>query len=155
MPQRTAVQAFLCLTRGLRQGAFLPSATRGGTASDRETPSGPPPVPDGQRWAAYLLSPGFGGTAAFFAAAITGGIAWRNSAKDRNQRELAEQRSQWWDRFTWATEKAIDPATSTVGSKVLDALVVPSLATAEDARMAIEISEIIDPPAPNEAEGGE
>ena len=68
----------------------------------------PPPVPDGQWWATYLLSPGFGGTAAFFAAAIAGGIAWRNSAKDRKQRQLAEQRSQWWDRFTWATEKAID-----------------------------------------------
>lgn len=115
----------------------------------------PPPVPDGQWWATYLLSPGFGGTAAFFAAAIAGGIAWRNSAKDRKQRQLAEQRSQWWDRFTWATEKAIDPATSVVGSKVLDALVIPSLATAEDARMAIEISEIVDPPAPTEPEGGE
>jgi hypothetical protein len=115
----------------------------------------PPPVPDGQWWAAWFLSPGFGGTAAFFAAAIAGGIAWRNSAKDRKQRQLAEQRSQWWDRFTWATEKAIDPDTSIVGSKVLDALVVPSLATAEDARMAIEISEIVDPPASTESEGGD
>ena len=114
----------------------------------------PPFVPDGQWWATYLLSPGVGGTAAFAGAAIAGGVAWRNSAKDRKQRQLTDQRSQWWDRFTWATEKAIAPETSVVGMKVLDALVVPSLATAEDARMAIEISEIVDPPVPTEPEGG-
>ncbi len=116
----------------------------------------PPPIPDGQWWATYLTSPGFGGTAAVLAAGIAGGIAWHNSAKDRKLRQLTEQRSQWWDRFTWATEKAIDPKTSVVGSKVLDALVIPSLATEEDARMAIEVSEIIDPPTPAEQpEGGE
>lgn len=110
----------------------------------------PPFVPDGQWWATYLLSPGFGGTAALLGAAIAGGIAWRNSAKDRKQRQVTDQRSQWWDRFTWATEKAIAPETSVVGTKVLNALVVPSLATAEDATMAIEISEIVDPPASTE-----
>ena len=49
-----------------------------------------------------------------------------------------------------------DPKTSVVGLKVLNALVIPSLATEEDARMAIEVSEIIDPPTPAEQpEGGE
>jgi hypothetical protein len=114
----------------------------------------PPPVPDGQWWSSFVLSPGFGGSLAFIAAAIAGGIAWRNSAQDRKQRQSAEQRSQWWDRFTWATEKAIDPDTAVVGIKVLNALVVPGLSTAEDARIAIEISQVVDPPTSTEAENG-
>ncbi|MBQ9917916.1 MAG: hypothetical protein IJO71_12065 [Microbacterium sp.] len=109
----------------------------------------PPPVPDGQWWASYLLSPGFGGTAALAAALFAGGVALRNSAKDRAQRHLADLRSQWWNRFTWATEKAIDPATSVVGSRVLTALVIPGLATVEDARMAIAVSEMVVPPQTN------
>ncbi|WP_278103464.1 hypothetical protein AB0870_01490 [Microbacterium proteolyticum] len=106
----------------------------------------PPPVPDGQWWAGYLLSPGFGGTAALAAALFAAGVALRNSAMDRAQRHLADLRSQWWNRFTWATEKAIDPVTSVVGSRVLAALVIPGLATVEDARMAIAVSEMVGPP---------
>ena len=108
----------------------------------------PPPYPDGQWWATFVTSPGFGGAAALLAAGIAGSIAWRNAEKDRRLRQQTEQRSQWWDRFAWATEKSVDPTTSVVGLKVLDALVVPSLANEEDARMAIEVSEIIDPPRP-------
>ncbi|WP_295844072.1 hypothetical protein [uncultured Microbacterium sp.] len=138
-------------TTRLPWGWLLVVAGLAGVAIGRSIP---PPVPDGQWWATYLTSPGFGGTAAFLGAAIAGGIAWRNSAKDRRQRQLTDQRSQWWDRFTWATEKAIAPDTSVVGMRVLNALVVPSLATAEDARMAIEISKIVDPSAPAQSEGG-
>ncbi len=115
----------------------------------------PPPYPDGAWWAIYLTSPGFAGSVAFFGAAIAAGVAWNNSRKDLAHKQLADQRSQWWDRFTWATEKAIAPDTAVVGMKVLDKLVVPGLATEDDARIALEVSQVVDPETDSSNEGGE
>jgi hypothetical protein len=114
----------------------------------------PPPYADGAWWATYVTSPGFAGTVAFIGASIAAWVAWHNSRKDRAQRQLADQRSQWWNRFTWATEKAGDPASALVGIKVLNKLVLPGLATEDDARIALEISEIV-LEAQEPGEGGE
>lgn len=113
----------------------------------------PPPYADGQWWATYLLSPGFAGTVTFLGAGTAAAVAYFNSKKDRLAKQDADQRSQWWDRFTWSTEKAVDPETSVVGVKVLNRLVVPGLATEDDARIALEVLEIVDPEPGGE--GGE
>jgi hypothetical protein len=105
----------------------------------------PPPVADGAWWATYLTSAGFAGTVAFLGAAAAASVAFYNSRRDRLARQLADRRSQWWDRFTWATEEAVDPESSVVGIKVLNRLVTPTLATEDDAIIALEILEIVDP----------
>ena len=111
----------------------------------------PPPYPDGQWWATYVTSPGFGGTAAVIGGTAAAAVAWNNSRRDRQARQLADQRSQWWERFTWAIEKAIDPDTSVVGMKVLDRLVEPGLATVDDATIALEVLEVVAPADEDEA----
>jgi hypothetical protein len=112
----------------------------------------PPFEIDGTWWGTFFTSAGFGGAAAVGAATIalsaavyTSNRAANNAAQDRDQRALAEQRSQWWDRFIWATERAVNPATSIVGVKVLSTLAGPDIATLEDAKIAIEVTEVIDP----------
>lgn len=112
----------------------------------------PPFVVDGYWWGTFLTSPGFGGVAAVGAAVIalqaarfTARRTARNADSDRAQRALAQQRSQWWDRFTWATQKATDPDTALVGVKVLFSLTRPDIATLEDARIAIDVTNIVAP----------
>lgn len=84
-------------------------------------------------------------TIALSAAIYSSNRIAKNADQDRAQRALAEQRSQWWDRFIWATDRAVNPDTSIVGVKVLSTLAGPDIATLEDAKIALEVTEVIDP----------
>lgn len=122
----------------------------------------PPFVINDVFWKDFLTSAGFGGLAAFLAALIALCAAWytshrsaQNAAADRNQRdvateddrlqrEVADQRSQWWARFTWATERALDPTSRDVGVASMIGLVGHPWASAQDADIAIAVADVLD-----------
>ena len=78
----------------------------------------------------FVTSPGLGGLAAVCAAIIALAAALytsrrsatvaakdraqrdRLAGEDRHQREIADQRAQWWTRFTWAADRAVQAETS-------------------------------------------
>lgn len=105
----------------------------------------PPPYPDGQWWGRFLLSPGFGGSAAVVGATIAAGIALHNSRSDRQQRQDADALNQWWGRFTWACEKAVstERGEAEMGLSVLTALIGAKWARDEDNEMAIGVANVI------------
>ena len=72
-------------------------------------------------------------------------IAFHNSRSDRHQKAQADARSQWWDRFAWACEKAVsrDPGESEMGLSVLDALIDAPWVRAEDNEMAFAVVNVI------------
>lgn len=67
----------------------------------------PPLYPDGQWWGTFLTSAGFGGSLAVVAALTAARLAWLTAQADRRERRLAVDRSQWWERFSGACEKAV------------------------------------------------
>lgn len=112
----------------------------------------PPFVVDGNWWGSFFASAGFGGVAAVGAATIAFRAAKDSSRrasetalKDRGQRDAADQRSQWWNRFTWATDRAINEDTSELGVSVLLKLVDQKWATTEDQEIAKAVADVIAP----------
>lgn len=105
----------------------------------------PPPYPDGQWWGRFLTSAGFGGSLAVLGASIAALIAWHNSRSDRRQSQDADDRAQWWVRFTWACEKAVSTkrGESEMGLSVLTALIDAPWAREEDNEMAIGVANVI------------
>lgn len=122
----------------------------------------PPFVLDDAFWRAFFTSAGFGGVMALCAAAVAFGAAaysshrsaenaskdreQRNQAaeQDRQQREMADYRAQWWDRFTWATERALDDETRDVGLVSMIGLVGHPWASREDTDIAIAVADALD-----------
>lgn len=85
----------------------------------------------GQWISEWVRSPGFGGVAALVAAVIAYRAARRaaavqraNANDDRDQRERAERKNQWWLRAQWALDRTLDQDSEarTVGFNVLQAL---------------------------------
>lgn len=121
----------------------------------------PPFVVDGNWWGTFFTSPGFGGVAAvgaatiaFFAASSSSkrssGSANRDrqqrvddASADRDQRDAADQRSQWWSRFTWAADRAVNKETSELGVSVLLELIDQEWATTDDQNIAIAVADVI------------
>jgi hypothetical protein len=105
----------------------------------------PPPYPDGQWWGTFVTSAGFGGSLAVLGAGGAAWIAFHNSRRDRDQKQFADDRSQWWVRFTWACEKAVstEPGEAEMGLSVLQALISAPWARNEDNEMAIGIANVI------------
>lgn len=122
----------------------------------------PPFVLDEGFWRDFVTSAGFGGVAALAAAAIAFGAAWYTSHRstlnaaadrrqrdiaaedDRLQREVADQRAQWWARFTWATERALDPRHRNVGLVSMIGLVGHPWASPEDTDIADAVADVLD-----------
>lgn len=122
----------------------------------------PPFVLDDTFWRAFFTSAGFGGVMALCAALVAFGAAaysvhrtGENATKDRKQRnldaeqdrlqrEMADQRAQWWDRFTWATERALDRDTRDVGVVSMIGLVGHPWASSEDTDIAIAVADALD-----------
>lgn len=133
----------------------------------------PPFVLDDEFWRAFFTSAGFGGVLALVAAGVAFGAAAYSSHRtaknvaedreqreraanndrtqreraadeDRRQREAADQRSQWWDRFTWATERALDEKTRDAGVASMIGLVGHPWAGPEDTDIAITVADVLD-----------
>ncbi|MDT0235376.1 hypothetical protein [Curtobacterium sp. BRB10] len=112
----------------------------------------------------FVTSPGLGGLAAVCAAIIalaaalytsrrSAAVAAKDRAQrdrlageDRQQRELADQRAQWWTRFTWAADRAVQTETSELGISVLSQLIDQDWVTVEDNEIAIAVADVIQPP---------
>lgn len=80
-------------------------------------------------------------------AAITGAfVAARSAAKTRDW----VGRDQWWQRFSWALEKAISPdhEESELGLQIMIALIDVPWAKEEDNEMAIAVADVITSRAP-------
>jgi len=105
----------------------------------------PPPYPDGQWWSAFVVSAGFGGSLAVIGGGLAAWIAFHNSRRDRDQKQFADDRAQWWVRFAWACEKAVStrPGESEMGLSVLQALIDAPWAMDEDNEMAIGVANVI------------
>jgi hypothetical protein len=105
----------------------------------------PPPYPDGHWWGTFVTSAGFGGSLAVIGAGAAAWIAFHNSRRDRDQKQVAEDRTQWWVRFAWACEKAVStkPGESEMGLSVLQALIDAPWARDEDNEMAIGVANVI------------
>lgn len=71
-------------------------------------------------WAEWLTSPGFGGTAAVFAATI----AFIGVARSVKAQRDTARKQQWWERAKWALDLTLsaDSVSRTIGLEVLDAL---------------------------------
>jgi hypothetical protein len=113
-------------------------------------------------WRAFFTSAGFGGAMALGAAGVAFGAAahsshrtaenaskdrdQRNDAagQDREQRDMADMRAQWWDRFTWATERALDEKTRDVGVVSMIGLVGHPWASTEDTEIAEAVADALD-----------
>ncbi len=133
----------------------------------------PPFVLDDGFWRAFFTSAGFGGVMALAAAGVAFGAAaysshraGQNASKDREQRdeaadqdrqqrdqaadqdrqqrERADHRAQWWDRFTWATERALDEKTRDVGVVSMIGLVGHPWASQEDTDIAIAVADALE-----------
>jgi hypothetical protein len=78
-------------------------------------------------FAQWLMSPGFGGTAAVVAA----GIAWAGVNKSVKAQRQVNRKQQWWERARWALDLTLndDSITRAVGFEVLDALANSEWAT--------------------------
>jgi hypothetical protein len=150
----------LSLASGLLAGAFLGRLF-------------PPFVLDNDFWRAFFTSAGFGGVMALAAAGVAFGAAAYSSHRagqnalrdreqrdqaaeqdreqrdqaaeqDRQQREKADLRAQWWDRFTWATERALDPKTRDVGVVSMIGLVGHPWAGQEDTDIAFAVADALE-----------
>lgn len=79
---------------------------------------------------------------AVIGAGIAAWIAWQNSQRDRQQRQEADDRDQWWSRFVWACEASVsgEPGRSEVGISVLSKLLDAPWATPEDNELALDIA---------------
>lgn len=113
----------------------------------------------------FVTSPGLGGLAAVCAAVIALSAALHTSRRsaviaaadreqrerlakiDRSQREVAEQRAQWWTRFTWAADRAVQAETAELGISVLSELIDQEWVTVEDNQIAIAVADVIQPAA--------
>jgi hypothetical protein len=111
----------------------------------------------------FVTSPGLGGLAAVCAAVIALSAALYTSRRsavvaaadreqrerlakiDRSQREVAEQRAQWWTRFTWAADRAVQAETAELGISVLTELIDQEWVTVEDNQIAIAVADVIQP----------
>jgi hypothetical protein len=71
-------------------------------------------------WGGFLMSPGFGGTAAVIAA----GVAYLGVVRNVRAHREANRKQQWWERARWALDLTVsdDSSTRAVGFSVLDAL---------------------------------
>lgn len=97
------------------------------------------------------------------AAGALAGVRWSVRGNDRatTQRELAARREEWWRRFTWAAELAMDPAQTrrVVGLKLLAGLAKSELAQRDECHLLdVFQSRVLDtllddPPHPNQREG--
>jgi len=125
----------------------------------------PPFVVDWPWVGTFVTSPGLGGLAAVCAAVIALSAALYTSRRsaavatedreqrerlakiDRSQREVAEQRAQWWTRFTWAADHAVQDETAELGISVLLELIDQEWVTVEDNQIAIAVADVIQPAA--------
>lgn len=57
---------------------------------------------------------------------------------------MADQRSQWWARFSWATEQALEEKSRDVGVATMIGLVGHPWASAQDADIAIAVADALD-----------
>jgi len=123
----------------------------------------PPFVVDWPWVGTFVTSPGLGGLAAVCAAVIALSAALYTSRRsaavatadreqrerlakiDRAQREVAEQRAQWWTRFTWAADHAVHDETAELGISVLLELIDQEWVTVEDNQIAIAVADVIQP----------
>lgn len=112
----------------------------------------PPFVVDDAFWRAFLTSAGLGGVAAFLAAVVAfAGVFYNarrvadNAERDRQQRQLADAREQFWTRFTWAAERAVDPDKAELGILVLSELIEQPWVTIEDNEVAVAIADVVSP----------
>ncbi len=71
----------------------------------------------------------------------------RLAAEDREQRESVEQGVQWWTRFTWAADRAVQAETAELGISVLSELIDQDWVTVEDNEIAIAVADVIQPAA--------
>ncbi|MBN9743582.1 hypothetical protein DMP23_21305 [Amycolatopsis sp. A1MSW2902] len=80
-------------------------------------------------------------------------------ANDRatKQREDAARREEWWRRFTWAADLALDdsPSKRVAGLKVMTRLARSELATADDNRLLSGFTDDLLDRLIQEADGGE
>ncbi len=127
----------------------------------------PPWHPDGTWWGKFFTSAGFGGTLAVVGASIAAYIAYHNSQEDRVQsrelsrqdrdhsRELARQeraqsleaieRARWWDRLSWACEKAVSkkPGESEMALTVIRSLLDAQWVKDEDWQTTLGVMNVI------------
>jgi hypothetical protein len=82
-------------------------------------------------FAQWLMSPGFGGTAAVMAAII----AWAGVSKSVKAQRQVTRKQQWWERARWALDLTLDDDSTTraVGFEVLGALAQSEWATEHEA----------------------
>lgn len=90
----------------------------------------------------FLLSSGFAGSVAFLGAGGAALVAYLNSLRDREQRQASDYQTQWWTRFVWACEKAVDrnPREAQIGLHALTHLIESPLMTDEDVEFAYNIT---------------
>lgn len=64
------------------------------------------------------------------AALLASFLTWRNGSDATDQRENQARREEWWRRFQYAMELALDqdPQRSAIGNRILEALVNSDLA---------------------------
>jgi hypothetical protein len=99
---------------------------------------------DGPSVAAFILSPGLGGMAGVVAATIAGATALAVSRSDREQRERAERKGQWWARARWALDllMADDPRRRLIGYRVLGELATSEWSDEHEAGMVASATEV-------------
>lgn len=112
----------------------------------------PPFTLDWPWLAKFVTSPGLGGLAAVCAAVIALVAALtasrqsaHDAAADRVQREHAEQRAQWWNRFAWAADHAVDADTAELGISVLSKLIDQGWVMEEDNLIARAVADVVTP----------
>jgi hypothetical protein len=110
----------------------------------------PPFAIDEPFWRSFLTSSGLGGVAAFLAAVVAfSGVAYssrrvgESARRDRDQRTVADARQHFWERFTWAAERAVEPDRSELGLSVLVELIDQKWVTIDDNRVALAVTRVI------------
>lgn len=79
-----------------------------------------PPAPAGWSWSSFLVSPGFGGAAAFLGALLVFTVGMSKGHDDR----VAERGRQWWAAFTWTFERATTETSTPLGAELTSVLLV-------------------------------
>lgn len=105
----------------------------------------PPWYPIGTWWGTFFTSAGFGGSLAVIGAVVASSVAFHNSRADRQQKASSDDLARWWDRFSWATEKAVSkvPSESVMGLTVLKQVMRTPWASSEDKVMALGVVDTI------------
>jgi hypothetical protein len=83
---------------------------------------------------------------------VTATLVWRGATTATDQRETAARREEWWRRFQWATDLAIDEdeAQRRVGLTVMESQLESSLAGADEKELAIAVLDVLTSEADNE-----